>query len=337
MKALVYTDKSGLVVKEVPTPEAAPGRIRMKIKNCGICGSDLFFVNSGGLRDGTIIGHEFSGIVDQVGLGVSGISVGDRVIARPTGCGQCRNCAAGMENICPERKSIGLGNTPGGFAEYLVVDQDMVIPVPENLGLDQASMADQLGSALHGIRICDFKAGEKVLVTGAGPIGLCAVMLLKYLGASKVVVSEMVEKRAGLAMNFGADAVVSPGKKSLSSHIDDHFGKEGPDCIIECTGAPGGLLDVIQCSRVGCRISLVGMCMQPVSILPFAIFQKHLSIFGSFGNTQKECIECMNIMASGKIPSEKLITKKVPIDGLPHEFATIKKDLDQLKVMMEID
>lgn len=336
MKALVYTDKSGLVVKEVPTPEATAGRVRLKIKNCGICGSDLFFVNSGGLKNGTIIGHEFSGIVDQVGMGVSGISIGDRVIARPTGCGQCKNCAVEMENICPERKSIGLGNTPGGFAEYLVVDQDMIIPVPENLSLDQASMADQLGSAMHGIRVAGFKKGETALVTGAGPIGLCAVMLLKYLGTSKVVVSEMMEQRSAMALNFGADAAVSPGKKSLSAHIDDHFGKGGPDCIIECTGTPGGLSDVIQSSRVGCRIALVGMCMQPVSILPFAIFQKHLSIFGSFGNTQKECIECMDIMATGKVPSAQLITKKVPIEELPSVFATIKKDLDQLKVMMEI-
>lgn len=335
MKALVYTNKNGLVVREVETPEAGPGQARLKISNCGICGSDLFLVGSGGLREGAILGHEFSGVIDQVGDGATGFKIGDRVIARPIGCGACRSCAAGMENICSRRRSIGLGTTPGGFAEYLVVDAEMIMPVPAGLPLDQASMADQLGSALHGMKVANFKKGDSALVIGAGPIGLCAVMLLKHLGASKTAVSEMADHRVEMAMKFGADAAFSTAKKSLASHIDAHFGADGPDIIIECTGAPGGLTDAIQSSRVGCRISLVGMCMQMTPILPFAIFQKHLSIFGSFGNTRAECAECMEIMATGKIPSAELITKKVSIDSLPEEFATIKNSRDQLKVMME--
>lgn len=335
MKALVYTDKEGLTVKEVPKPEAGPGRVLLRVTNCGICGSDIFLFKSGGLKDGAIMGHELSGVVEAVGEGVSRCKPGDRVIARPWGCGECKFCGAGMENLCTHRRSIGLGQAPGGFAEFLAVDEDQVIPVPENLSLDQASMADQFGSALHGMKMINFKTGESALVTGAGPIGLCAVMLLKYYGASKIVVSEMMESRAALAMKFGADVFTSPAKESLAKGISANFEPGGPDCIIECTGNAAATTQAIQCAPVGCRIALVGMCTQPVTVLPFTLFQKHLTIVGSFGNTQSECVESMNVMASGKIPSADLITKKVPLEQLPEAFKEVMTSKDQLKVMME--
>jgi len=336
MKALVYTDKEGLKVREVPEPVVGPRQVLLKISNCGICGSDIFLFKSGGLPEGAIMGHELSGTVEATGGEIEGISRGDRVIARPSGCGECKFCDSGLENLCTSRRSIGLGRWPGGFAEFMVADWDMIIPVPERLPLDQASMADQFGSALHGIRTINFRSGENVLVTGAGPIGLCAIMLLKYYGAEKIVVSEMLENRSELALKFGAHAAVSPADRSLASVISEHFGPTGLDCIIECSGNPKATQDAIQCSTIGSRISLVGMCTKPVTFIPFTLFQKHITILGSFGNTQKECIECMDIMASGQIPSGDLITKKVPLEELPAAFDEVIKSKDQIKVMMEL-
>lgn len=336
MKAMVYTGKDGLTIREVETPVAGPGQVRIRLTNCGICGSDLFLFKSGGLSDGTIMGHELSGVVDTVGEGVEGISEGGRVIARPIGCGDCKWCRKEMENICVNRQALGLGQRPGGFAEYMVVEKEMIIPVPENLGLDQASMADQFGSSLHGLYVADFQPGETALVTGAGPIGLCAVMLLKYKGAGRVIVAEVDPERIELAEKFGADDVISPGKKPLASLLSSLPGYDGIDCVIECSGNAAATTDAILTAPVGCRIALVGMCTQPVTFMPFVLFQKHLAITGAFGNSQKECIESMDIMASGKIPSQNLITKKVPLEDIPAAFEQVMNSKTELKVMMDI-
>lgn len=336
MKALVFTHKAGLEVKEVPAPTPGAGQVVLRISNCGICGSDLFLYKSGGLRDGAIMGHEFSGVVESVGEGVPGVSVGDRIIARPWGCGECSWCKKGMENICARRRTMGLGRRDGGFAEFLVADRDMIIHVPERLGLDLASMADQFGSALHGMRTIGFQPGENALVMGAGPIGLCAVMLLKHAGAGKIIVSEVIEERAALAERFGADEVVSPVKQPLASALGKLLGGENLDCILECAGNAAATQQAIQIAPAGCRISLVGMCTSPVTFIPFAVFQKHLTIVGSFGNTQAECRECMDIMASGAIPARELITRKVPMEELPAAFDELMKSKTQIKIMMEI-
>ena len=337
MKALVFTHKNGLQVKEVPTPEIKADQVLLRISNCGICGSDLFLLKARGLPDGAIMGHEFSGVVEKTGGEVSGVAVGDLVIARPVGCGECKWCARKKENLCARRRTMGLGQRDGGFAEFLVADRGMIIPVPEPLGLDLACMADQFGSALHGMKTIDFQPGENVLVMGAGPIGLCAVMLLRHAGAGKIIVAEVIDERAALAESFGADAVINPGgKPSLASSVSRILGNESLDCIFECSGNAAATTEAIQIAPAGCRISLVGMCTAPVTFIPFTVFQKHITIAGSFGNTQAECIECMNIMAYSGIPAREIITGKVSMEELPATFDELIKSKTHIKVMMEI-
>lgn len=336
MKAIVCSAKEGLVLRELPDPAPGPGEVLLRIRNCGICGSDLFLYKNGILRDGLVMGHELSGIVESVGAGIGGISPGDRVIARPQGCKTCKWCRAGLENLCTQRRAIGLGARPGGFAELLLADEDMIIPVPDACPLDQACMADQFGSALHGLHCVDFKAGETALVTGAGPIGLSAVMLLRNKGASKIVVAEPGENRAALAVELGADATFSPATKSMSAGVREHFGADGPDCIFECSGATPALEAAIQVAPFGGRIALVGMASAPAKFIPMVVFQKHLLIVGCFGNTQAECRESMDIMASGTIPSDRIITKKVGIEQVPAAFDELIKSKDQIKIVMEI-
>ncbi|HOC91963.1 MAG TPA: alcohol dehydrogenase catalytic domain-containing protein [bacterium] len=332
MKSLVYRGKLGLVCEETPKPIPAPGQVLLRISNCGICGSDLFLFKNGILRDGTVMGHELSGVVEEMGEGASGCKPGDKVIARPQGCGECKWCLERKENICNKRRSIGLGGRPGGFAEFMVADLDMIIPAPEGLPLEQACMADQFGSALHGMNAVGFRKGEKVLVTGAGPIGLSAVILLKHKGASKVVVFDPDESRASTALEFGADAAVSTG--SIQSASREHFGADGPDIILECSGNSKAVEAAIQTAPFGGRIGLVGMASAPATFIPMLVFQKHLTIIGCFGNTQDECRECMDIMAAGA-PAGKLITKRVSIEQLPAAFDELLKSKEQTKIVMD--
>lgn len=336
MKALVYTGKEGLSVKEIDAPVAGPGRAVLRIRNCGICGSDLFLLKSGGFPDGAVPGHEFSGVIEELGPGVEGFSVGELAIARPAGCGECKWCAKKMENICVRRRALGFGQRKGGFSEFLLADADMLIRVPDGLSSELAALTDQFATALHGMKVVNFQPGENVLVTGAGPIGLCAIMLLKHAGAGKIIVSEVNPDRVEIAKRLGADEVLSPIEKGFVSAVNKSFGDAGMDIIIECSGTAEATQQAIQISPVGCRISLVGMCVKPVTFIPFAVFQKHLTIIGSFGNSQTECREVLDIMASGSIPAGDIISRRVTLDELPEVFAQLMKAKDELKVMMGI-
>ena len=334
MKAMVFRSKSGLIIEDVPAPEAAPGRVMLRVTNCGICGSDLFIYKNRIMPDGCIMGHEVSGVIETVGDGVSGIAPGDRVLIRPAGCGQCKHCAADNENLCSRRRSIGFGQVPGGFAEYMAVDADLIIPVPAALPLDQAALTDQVSTALHGLRVVHFKEGESALVLGAGPIGLCVIMILKQYGAGYVAASEMLEPRREQALKFGADAVVSPDE--LPKAMADMFGPDGADAIFECSGSAPATQQAINVAARGARIALVGMCSQSVSIIPMSLFQRQITIAGSFGNTQEECRECLDLMAEKKIPSGDLITEKIALEQVPARFDELLTSKTAIKVQTQM-
>ncbi len=175
MKAVIYRRDMGLVVEDVPAPELEDDAILVKVTNTGFCGSDHSLIESGFLADGTILGHEASGIVAGWGKEVRGFTEGARVIVRPTFCGKCRDCRMGRPYLCQERRrTIGIGDLPGAFAEYIKVYPQMVIPIPEGVDSRNAALAETFAAALHGINTAGNQGGS-VLVMGGGPIGLAAV------------------------------------------------------------------------------------------------------------------------------------------------------------------
>lgn len=338
MKAMVWRNKTGLGIEDIPKPEAGPGRVLIKSAACGICGSDLFLYKNRVLTEGCIPGHEIAGVVEAVGADVSGIAPGDRVLVRPNGCGECKHCRSGNENICSRRRSIGFGAVPGGFAEYLTAEPDQCLALPAGLGLDQAALTDQLSTGLHALNLVRFEPGQSALVLGAGPIGLCVIIMLKQAGATAIGVTEMLPERKALAEQFGAHAVFDPTQPKLNAALSDLFGPDGPDTLFECSGTAPATQQAIALAPRGASIALVGMCSSSVSIIPMSLFQRQLAIVGSFGNTQAECIECMNLMADARIPSRELITKRIALDQVPAEFdlqLTSKTDIKVQTQMFE--
>jgi threonine dehydrogenase-like Zn-dependent dehydrogenase len=336
MKAMVWRNKTGLGIEEISKPEAGPGRVLIKAAACGICGSDLFLYKNRVLTDGCILGHEIAGVVESVGDGVSGVAAGDRVLVRPCGCGQCKHCARGNENICSQRRSIGFGAVPGGFADYLCVEPDQCLPVPPGLGLDQAALTDQLSTGLHALKLVRFEPGQSALVLGAGPIGLCVIIMLKHMGAAAIGVTEMLPERKALAERFGAHAVFDPTQPKLNASLAQLFGPDGPDALFECSGTAPATQQAIAMAPRGASIALVGMCSASVSIIPMSLFQRQIAIIGSFGNTQAECIECMDLMASGDIPSRELITKRIALEQVPAEFELQLTSKTDIKVQTQM-
>ena len=193
MKAVAYRQSRGLTVEDVQMPAAGDDFIVVKVANTGFCGSDHSLIESGLLADGTILGHETSGIVAEIGKKTEGLSEGMKIITRPTFCGSCRECRMGMPHLCSGgRRTIGIGDLPGGFAEYLKIYPQMAIPVPDGVDSQNAALAEPFAVALHGIKTAG-STGGSVLVMGGGAIGLAAIKLLKILGYGPIALSEPVE------------------------------------------------------------------------------------------------------------------------------------------------
>ena len=336
MKAVVYRHKKGLVVEDVPRPAPGPGQALMRVTNCGICGSDLFLYKNKVLSDGVILGHELSGVIEGVGSDVEGLSPGGRVVGRPSGCGTCRACRTGNDNLGRERRGPGFGQYPGGFAEYTVLDRDMLIPVPPEVPLDAGALTDQVATAIHGMRVIGFKEGETALVMGAGTIGLCEIVMLRKSGASLIVASEPQPERAARAREFGADHVLDPAARDFSNSVREIFGPDGMHAVFECSGTAPATLQAVHIASSGARIALVGMCAQSVGIVPMILFQKQLTITGSYGNTQAECRESLDLMARGIVPYRDLITEKISLEKVPEAFDELIGGKNVIKIQTQL-
>lgn len=334
MKAVVYRQKKGLVVEEVAAPAVGSGQALVAIRAVGVCGSDLFFFKNGLMKDGYILGHECAGEIAALGDGMPGWSVGDRVIIRCAGCGKCPACARGEENLCPARRGVGVINYPGAFAEYALADEDMLIRMPEGLDFRLAAMAEPLATALHGIRVSGWRDGAPAMVIGAGPIGLCAVLLLKSMNASPLIVMEPSAERTAMAAAMGADVTLAPGEKGLSARVSAATGGWGVDFIYDCAGVGAAIEQAFQFASRGGRVTTISVTSQPISVFPLLFMQKQLSYHGSFANTQAECRECLELMASGVIEPMSMITDEIGLDELPGKFDALGGEKRMVKVMV---
>ncbi|MFH1539425.1 MAG: alcohol dehydrogenase catalytic domain-containing protein [bacterium] len=337
MKAVVYRREKGLVFEDVPTPEPSPNQALVRIRNVGVCGSDLFFYNKGMLNDGYIMGHECSGVIAETGSELEGFKEGDRVIVRCAGCGKCPPCLRGEENLCPKRRCVGILERPGAFAEYVVADSDMLIPMPDGLTFEQAALAEPLATALHGIRVSGFTPGSSALVVGAGPIGLCAIILLQNMNASPLMATEVSEERLALAKKLGAAPALSPNKDNIPRAVSDATGGLGPDFIYDCAGVAPAIEQSFRMVAKGGRVTTISVCSQPLTVLPLLFMQRQIHYIGSFTNTQAECRECMRLMAKGEIDPLPLITDRISLEQLPEKFAELNERKNMIKLMVRMD
>mgnify|MGYP000630957819 FL=1 len=236
MRAAIF-DAMGqpLRIGEVETPKAAAGQVLLKVCRCGICGSDLHMTEDPtfGLQGGEVIGHEFSGEVVEVGAGVTGLKVGDHVTAAPLrGCGTCEACKRGEPAWCANFSLIG-----GGYAEYAAVDTFQCRKLPWGISAEDGALAEPLGVALHGIMRARMQPGARVLVVGAGAIGLAVAFWARRLGAAQVVVVDMHDHQRERAMDLGATDFLISGP-DLDRCVTDACGG-APEIVFECVGKPG--------------------------------------------------------------------------------------------------
>ena len=320
MKAVVFRKDIGLVYEEVPDYTLAPDEVLVKVANTGFCGSDHSLVSGGLLPDGYIIGHEISGVVAEKGDQAGGPAVGTRVCIRPTYCGKCANCLSGKQHLCRvHRRTVGIGDLPGGFAEYVKVYSQMLIPIPEGVDSRKAALAETFAAALHAIH-CTSGGQGSVLVMGGGPIGLCAVRLLKIFGYSPVVLFEPVASKRDIAVLYGADQVFDP----LAKDADQKAMAAAPGGyrkIFECSGVKANINRAVLLAEDAGEICIVSMIFSPVSLeAPFLVNLKEIRLTASNSNTHAENIQCLNWMAQGKLDARPLISDYEPLSRLPDVY-----------------
>lgn len=323
MKAAVYYGKHDLRVVDVPVPEPGPRDVRIRIAYCGVCGTDLHIFNGDGgavpVPEGTILGHEFSGIVDAVGPDVRAFKAGDRVSADPNDwCGECYFCKNGKAHFCTRMK--GYGTTyPGGFAEYVCVPEKQVYRLPDGLDLMAASQSETVSCCVNGIDLCRIRAGSNVLVLGAGPIGLMMIQLARACGAGKIIASELVAEKRELAKKLGADLTVDPRAEKLEEVLREKF--ENTDCVIEAAGTPATQRQAIACAGKAATVMLFGL-VPPDTEVPlrtFEVFNRELTITSSFINPYT-FTRAIRMLAQRRVVLDDIISDVVPLENIREVF-----------------
>lgn len=336
MKAAVYRKDKGLVIEDVPMPELDDEGVLVKVANTGFCGSDHSMVANGIAPDGYILGHETSGVIAEIGKNVDGCKPETRVIIRPTFCGTCPDCKMGKPYFCPNnRRTIGVGDLPGAFTEYIKVYPQMIIPVPEGVDSQNAALAEAFAAALHGIKISRKENGS-ALVIGGGPIGLSLVRLLKIIGFAPVVLSEPLEEKRAIAESFGADSVIDPFTEDLGACVFNTTGGIGFESVFECSGVADAIQTAMDAAARSGTVCVVSMNFGQINITPTTLNFKELWLTGSYSNTHEENIQCLQWMQSGELDGRALISDLIGLNELPGVYEERIHSGKAIKVMLRI-
>jgi len=317
MRALVYNGPKSIRVEDVAVPAVGETDVLIRVKYCGVCGTDIHIYNGEGgafaVEPPLIMGHEFSGIVEKTGSKVKKVKPGDLVTIDPNDmCGECYYCKNGMEQFC--QNVTGYGTTVnGGFAQYCVVSEKQVFRFKEGMDALTAAMAEPVSCCIHGIDLCNIKLGDEVLIIGGGPIGLIILQLAKMAGASKVILSEPVAEKRELAMKLGADLAINPLEEDVPEILKANC--KNINVVIECVGNPRTIDNAIQWAGNGATVMMYGLTGPDaeIAVKPDVVFKKELKLTASFINPYT-FERTISILESGKVNVRDLITDIVGLE-----------------------
>lgn len=313
MKAVVVRGIRHFEVADVPMPEPGAGEVLIRVGYCGICGSDMEAYHTGMYAPGLVPGHEFAGVIAEVGPDVADWQPGDRVVVNDAiPCGECRPCREGRLDACESLYMIGVTHD-GAMAEYCVAPVRGVHRLPDGVSLRRGALVEPLSVALHGVHRSRLKPGDRVLVMGAGPIGLLTLQCALLAGARMVAVTEVDPTRAALARKLGAAAVLDPTRDNVGVVLSALTDAQGPDVIYVCTGAPQPYRDAISLVRKGGQIFVLGLCVEPVEADFMSVALGDLCIEGSLAG-RAQFAAAIDFVAQGRVDVESLVTHEIALD-----------------------
>lgn len=325
MKAALFYGKNDLRIERIKKPTAEAGEVLIKVMACGICGTDvhIFHGDEGAAPTpaGTVLGHEFAGVVEAIGDGVKDVAVGDRVCVDPNKlCNECYYCKSGIGHFCEDM--IGIGTTVnGGFSEYCVVPQSQVYKIADTTTYEMAAMTEPVACCVHGIDMCNISCGDRVAVIGGGMIGMIMLQLAKISGAGKLIMIEPVEEKRETAKKLGADFCIDPINEDVKTVLaKNNIGRIST--VIECVGKTATIEQAIEIAGKKSTVMMFGLTApdDTLTIKPFEIFKKEIVLKASYINpyTQKRALELID---NGKIDISSMIYAVESLDRLPEILA----------------
>lgn len=320
MKAAVFYEKNDLRIETMEKPKARCGEVLVKVMACGICGTDvhIFHGDEGAAPTpaGTVLGHEFSGIVEEIGEGVKDISVGDRVCIDPNKlCNECYYCRSGIGHFCEHM--VGIGTTVnGGFAQYCAVPQSQVYKISDGITYEMAAMVEPVACCVHGMDMCDISCGDTVAIIGGGMIGMIMLQLAKISGAGKLIMIEPVEEKREMAKQLGADICIDPINEDVKMVLAKN-NINRVSTVIECVGKIATIEQAIEIAGKKSTVMMFGLTApeESLSIKPFDVFKKEIVLKASYINpyTQRRALELID---NGKIDISSMISAVEPLEKL---------------------
>jgi L-iditol 2-dehydrogenase len=327
-RSAVLRGERDLVVEERPVPEPGPGEVLVEVGAVGICGSDVHYYEHGRIgpfvvEAPMVIGHEAAGVVVGVGEGVDPHRVGQLVALEPgVPCRHCEQCLAGRYNLCPDVVFFATPPVDGAIARLVTLDADFAFPVPEGLDAEQAAMAEPVSVGVWASRKAGVTAGDRVLVTGAGPIGLLAGQVARAFGARQVTVTDVSDFRLGVAAELG-----------LEAHRADEPLTSEYDVLLECSGAPVAVRTGLAALARAGRAVLVGMGPDEVAINVPLVQSRELTITGTFRYARTYPL-ALELIASGAVDVRRLITHRFSLEDTEAALTAGRREPEAIKSMV---
>lgn len=345
MRAVILEGPNNFrAVSDYPKPVIGDGEMLMKMERAAICGTDIRILEgkkTKGVRYPSVIGHEMSGTITEIGDGVENYAVGDKVaVANVIPCGCCDMCRRGMENVCMNRKAIGY-EFDGGFAEYvrlpkIAIQSGNIVKLPEHVSFAEGAIIEPLSCCLRGQRNVNLKFNDNVLIVGAGPIGLMHVLLAKAAGARRVIVSELNEYRRQKALECGADMAVDSSKEDLEKIVAEETGGIGMDVIIMAIGIPALVTPTIKLARKGGAVSFFAGFAKGVmaDLDPNIIHYNELNVTGSSAYKRQDYLDAAEMVINGYLNLRPIITHTYKIEDFQAAYEMNKSGAG-LKIEIE--
>src|SRR3954466_8137678 len=349
MRALRFHAAKDIRIEEVSEPaDPGVGEVVVRVATCGICGTDLHEYVAGpivtpvephpltGAKNPQILGHEFAGDVVAVGSGVTRVAVGDRVAIMPLAyCGQCAYCRRGLQHLCATMGCVGLSHAWGGMAELATVAEYQIVRLPSGVSFEQGALIEPTAVAAYGVERAGVAPGDRVLVTGAGPIGALAALCARAAGASAVYVSEPNAARRGRTEALGVASVLDPTVVDVPAFLHEDTDGLGVDVAIECSGHPNGFNTAVASLPRRGTLAQTGLFVGEASVEPMLWSLNDLSIIGTWCYWVYDFDRVAAQIAAGGLPVERVITGSVGLDDAPGAFARLASGAaDEIKVLV---
>ena len=339
MRAAVYQGEQVLQVEELPDPTPSAGQVVMRVKYSAICGTDVHAFMYDLAQPGTVMGHEYTGTIVDVGPGVTRWQAGDRVVGGgghpPPGGG-----SATRRHPRFNYRTMGFqqNTRPRGYAEYALLDEWEPTPVPDDVTDEQAALCEPCAVTVHAVRLSDIKLGDAALVLGAGPIGLLCMQTARAAGATTVIVSEPAPGRAEAARRLGADAVLNPTDPDFETQVVELTGGAGPQVVFECAAAPATLEQGLDLCARGGQVVMIAIAWEPTPVIPPNWMAREVRMQSSFGTVPEDWRIALELLRTGRVSVEHMLSSAnfVPLEGIQGAFEALCRPTTELQMVVEL-